>query len=120
MTDHTKLFIPGPTEVRQEILDRCSVPMYGHRSQACSELYRSITLKLGRLLNTADPVLLVTSSASGCMEACMRNLVQRRVLNIGGGAFAQRFHLIAEALGKQADLLEVPFGQAVRQHIPRV
>ncbi len=110
----TKLFIPGPTEVRPEILQACATPMYGHRSAECATLYASISAKLSQLLSTSDPVMLVTSSASGCMEACVRNLTNKRLLCIGGGAFADRFAVIARSLGKEIDLLEVPYGQAVR------
>ena len=31
---HKKLFIPGPTEVRDEILQAMATPMIGHRSGA--------------------------------------------------------------------------------------
>jgi aspartate aminotransferase-like enzyme len=37
---HKKLFIPGPTEVREEILDVMATPMIGHRSSAYAELHQ--------------------------------------------------------------------------------
>ena len=40
---HKKLFIPGPVEVRQEVLEKMSTPMIGHRSKEASELQRHIS-----------------------------------------------------------------------------
>ena len=34
-----KLFIPGPTEVRKEVLDSLSQPQVGHRTPEFSELF---------------------------------------------------------------------------------
>ena len=40
---HKKLFIPGPVEVRKEVLDKMATPMIGHRSKEASDLQRSIS-----------------------------------------------------------------------------
>ena len=42
---HKKLFIPGPTEVRDEILQAMATPMIGHRSSAYAELHKSLKRK---------------------------------------------------------------------------
>ena len=38
---HKKLFIPGPTEVRDEILQAMATPMIGHRTGAYADLHKS-------------------------------------------------------------------------------
>ena len=37
-----KLFIPGPTEVRKEILDEMSKPQIGHRTQEFKDLFAAL------------------------------------------------------------------------------
>jgi aspartate aminotransferase-like enzyme len=39
---HKKLFIPGPTEVRDEILQAMATPMIGHRTSAYADLHKSV------------------------------------------------------------------------------
>ncbi len=111
---HKKLFIPGPTEVRQEVLDAQTHPMIGHRSQEFSELFYEVTETLRNLFQTQAEVLIFTSSATGVMEGAVRNTVNRRLLSTVNGAFSQRWAQIARANGKEVDLLEVEWGKAVK------
>ena len=110
---HKKLFIPGPTEVREEILQAMATPMIGHRSSAYAELQQSVEGKLKRLLNTEGRVLLFTSSSTGVMEGAIRNCVAMKVLNTLNGEFSRRWHEIAKSCGVAADILEVEAGQAI-------
>lgn len=47
------------------------------------------------------------------MESAIISLVSDRVLNLTAGAFSERWNLIAESLGKSADRVSVPWGQAI-------
>ena len=87
-----KLFIPGPIEVSEKTFQAFSRPMIGHRSKAFQELYHSIQPQLQQLFYTSNPVFLSTSSAWGVMEAAVRNLSQKRVLNCMNGAFSDKWH----------------------------
>ena len=62
------------------------------------------------LFRTQSPVLISTSSATGLMEAAVRNGVRSRVLSLVNGAFSQRFGQIAEACGFVVETLEVEWG----------
>ena len=42
---HKKLFIPGPTEVVDEILQAMATPMIGHRTTAYADLQGSCEAK---------------------------------------------------------------------------
>jgi len=110
---HKKLFIPGPTEVRQEILDVMSTPMIGHRSSTYAELHKSVEIKLKMLLNAERRVFLFTSSSTGVMEGAIRNCVGTRVLNTLNGEFSRRWHEIAKSCGVDAQAIEVEPGQAI-------
>ena len=39
---HKKLFIPGPVEVRQEVLSQMALPLIGHRGKDASQLQENI------------------------------------------------------------------------------
>ncbi|MDP7421360.1 MAG: alanine--glyoxylate aminotransferase family protein, partial [bacterium] len=102
-----KLFIPGPTEVNEEVREKMSVEMMGHRSKTFSVLYDQVSSKLKKMLGTQNRVFLSTSSALGVMEACVRNLVKNKSLNLVCGAFSDRWYKMVGECGKQADKIEV-------------
>lgn len=106
-----RFFLPGPTEVRPEILEAQLRPMIGHRGKGMEELIAQIQPGLKYVFRTERPVYISTSSATGFMEAAIRNGARRRVLSLVNGAFSDRFHKIALACGLPADKVEVPLGQ---------
>jgi aspartate aminotransferase-like enzyme len=110
---HDKLFIPGPVEVSAKTWAAFAKPMIGHRSEAFRALYRSVHPRLQTLFGTRQPVFLSTSSAWGVMEAAIRNLVARRVLNCMCGAFSDKWLDVSRRCGKQADLLQVDWGKPI-------
>jgi aspartate aminotransferase-like enzyme len=110
---YKKLFIPGPTHVRDEILQAQAAPMIGHRSKEYADLQAEVTPKLQQLLYTHQRVYLYTSSSTGVMEGSVRQASTRRVLNAACGAFSKRWHQITAANGVPCDKLEVPMGQAI-------
>ncbi len=99
---HKKLFIPGPTEVREEILQAMATPMIGHRSSAYADLHKSVEDKVKKLLNTEGRVMLFTSSSTGVMEGVVRNCVGKKVLHTLNGEFSRRWFEISKANGLPA------------------
>jgi aspartate aminotransferase-like enzyme len=110
---HNKLFIPGPVEVSEKTMAAFSRPMIGHRSEDFRNLYRDIHPKLQKLFATKQSVFLSTSSAWGVMEASIRNLVDRGVLNCMCGAFSDKWFDVAKRCGKNAEPLQVEWGKHI-------
>jgi aspartate aminotransferase-like enzyme len=110
---YKKLFIPGPTHVRDEILQAQTAPMLGHRSQEYADLQAAVTPKLQEMLYTTQRVYLYASSSSGVMEGSVRQASTQKVLNTVCGAFSKRWHQMTIANGIACDKLEVPMGQAI-------
>ena len=108
-----KLFIPGPTHVREEILKAQAAPMIGHRAPEYSTLQLEVTQKLQKLLYTKQRVYLYASSSSGVMEGSVRQASTKRVLNTVCGAFSKRWHQMTKANGIPADAVAVEMGQAI-------
>jgi len=113
MSDHIRLYIPGPVEVSDATYAAMATPMIGHRSKEFQELYAGIQPQLQQLFETRQPVFLSTSSAWGVMEGAIRNLVAKKVLCCGNGAFSDKWVDVAQRCGKQAEMLQYEWGQAV-------
>ncbi len=109
-----KLFIPGPTEVREEVLSAQKKWMIGHREKDFSELYERVITKLKKVLDTEREVMVFTSSATGVMEGAIRNLVNEYVLSTVCGAFSSRWADIAERCDKKVKKIEVEWGFAIK------
>jgi aspartate aminotransferase-like enzyme len=112
----TKLWIPGPTEVRREILAECARPMIGHRGAAMTALIErldpGLRLAFGLDEGSDAHVAVHTTSATGIMEASLKG-VGPRVLCAVNGAFSKRWFEIAGLVGKDTVAIEAPLGSAV-------
>lgn len=108
---HKKLFIPGPTEVHPDILAAMGTHPIGHRTKEASDLQRAITEKLRKVMHTANPILLSTTSGSGLMEGAIRSMTAKRAIVFSVGAFGNRWFKMAEANGIAADKCESEWGQ---------
>lgn len=110
---YKKLFIPGPTHVREEILEAQALPMIGHRSAEYAALQREVTPKLQQILYTDQRVFLFGCASTGIMEGAVRQASTRRILNTVCGAFSERWHEITLANGLPCDAITVEMGQAI-------
>lgn len=114
ITEHVKLFIPGPVEVSEKTYRAFTRPMIGHRSGDFKKLYAGIQPRLQTLFGTKQPVFLSTSSAWGVMEGAIRNLVGGgKVLNAMCGAFSDKWFDVSKRCGKPAEALQVEWGQPI-------
>jgi predicted phosphoserine aminotransferase len=110
-TPFGRFFLPGPTEVHPDVLQAQTRAMIGHRGPHITDLMQSIEPGLQDLFQTSRPVLVSTSSASGLMEAAVRNgVLGGRVLSLVNGAFSSRFAKIAVACGHEVERWEVEWG----------
>ncbi len=117
--EEIRFFLPGPTYVTEDVRRAMTGPMIGHRSAVCKELYSSLTPRLQQVTRTAGDVMLATSSATLVMESAILSTVQTDVLNLVCGAFSERWHAISKMVGRQADRVSVPWGEAVDPELVR-
>jgi aspartate aminotransferase-like enzyme len=127
----TKLFLAGPTEVKEEMFAAMSHPMVGHRSKDYQALHEAVVKKLREFIGTTHEIFIFTSSATGVMEAAVRNGVrghtpasgdpsqEGKILHTVCGAFSERWTDISKACGKQVEKIEVEFGKAIRPEMVR-
>ena len=115
--EHKKLFIPGPVDVRPEVLEAFSTPMIGHRSKEATELQKRISEKLQKVFYTDNQILLSTSTGLGLMEAAMRSLTTKKVAVFSIGAFGNKWADIAKRNNIPYDLIEIDWGDPVTPEI---
>jgi len=108
---HKKLFIPGPVDVREDVLLKMATPQISHRGKEASALQKSISDKLRKLFYTENEILLSTSSGSGLMEAAIRSCTRKRAAVFSVGAFGDRWYKMAQANNVPADIFKSELGK---------
>jgi predicted phosphoserine aminotransferase len=108
------LYIPGPTEVREDVIEAMAQPMFGHRMDRMTDLYTTIVEDTKDFLGTDNDVIVLTASGTEFWEASTLNLVDDRMLVPTCGSFSERHANVAERLGKTVDRLEYEWGTAVK------
>ena len=108
-----RFFLPGPTDIRPEILAAQAGPPLPHRGAAFEALFASLQPGLRHVFGTTRPVYVSTSSATGLMEAAVRCAKPGPVLSLVNGAFADRFAEIARACDRDVTVLEAKWGDTV-------
>lgn len=99
-----KLLIPGPVEVRDEILQVMSEQLIPHRSEEASRIQKSIEDKMKVIWNTKSDILCSSSSGTGLMEAAVKSCTLKRAAVFSIGGFGDKWHEIAINNGIAADL----------------
>lgn len=93
------LFTPGPTPVLEELRWAMAAPAIHHRTPEFENIFASAKASLLALLGMHD-VLMLASSGTGAMEACVATFCKKTALVVNSGKFGERFVKIATALGR--------------------
>jgi aspartate aminotransferase-like enzyme len=109
-----RLYLPGPTEVREDVLAEMDQPMFGHRMDRMTDLYTTIVEDTRDFLDTEQRLVVLSASGTEFWEATTMNLVEEKMLVPTNGAFSERQANVAERLGKEVDRIEYEWGQAVK------
>ncbi len=93
------LFTPGPTPVPEFVRDAMAKETLHHRTKEFENIFKETRELLFKLI-PMEEVLMLASSGTGAMEACVLNLCYKKALTINSGKFGGRFTQIAKALNK--------------------
>ena len=104
-------FLPGPTEVREQVMAAMMGPMIPHRGSEFEQLFERLQQGLRPVFKTERPVYISSSSETGMMEGAIRCAPPGRILCLVNGAFSERFAHIASMCGRDVDRYEVAWGQ---------
>ena len=104
-------FVPGPTEIRPDILEQLTRPMMPHRNKEFEAMFARIEAGLRDVFLTARPVYVGATSATGFMEMAIRNAPEGTILCLVNGGFSERFAVVAESCSRLVERVVVPWGQ---------
>lgn len=105
-TKHSKLitqsllFTPGPTPTPEFIRNAMSNPTLHHRTVEFESIFENVRKHLIEMLQMSE-ILMLASSGTGAMEACIANFSSRKILSINSGKFGERFGSIGRAIGRE-------------------
>ena len=90
-------------------------PIIHHRTDEFKDAFAEVNENLKYLFCTAEPVMTLTSSGTGAMEAALANTLSRgdEVMTVNGGKFGERWGEIAAAYGLLNRQIDVEWGTAV-------
>jgi len=109
----SRMFVPGPVDVADEVLQAQTKPMLPHRSKEFEAIFQRASEKAKALFFTQYRVFIISGSGTGLQEAAIRNFVGRDVLSCVNGAFAERWYEVAVSNGKQVEKLNVDWDKPV-------
>jgi predicted phosphoserine aminotransferase len=99
------MFVPGPVDVADEVLQAQAAPMLPHRSREFEAIFRRTAEKAQQLFYTQNRVFQFAASGTGLHEAAVRNFINKRVLSVANGAFSDRWYDVAVSNGKDVQKL---------------
>jgi aspartate aminotransferase-like enzyme len=111
-----RMLTPGPTPVPEETLLEMAKPVFYHRSPQARHLLMEVQEDLKYIFCTNNPVLTLTCSGTGGMEAALVNCVPPvgKVICLIAGRWGERWKNIGKAFGLEVVAVTAPYGQAVR------
>ncbi|MFW6414707.1 MAG: pyridoxal-phosphate-dependent aminotransferase family protein [Thermodesulfobacteriota bacterium] len=115
MHNKPRLLTPGPTQIPEQVRLELSREMVHHRKPYFTSIMQELQADLRNLFCTEQPVLPLSCSGTGAMEAAIENLFSpgETVLVVEGGKFGERWTEISQKKGLNVVKLEVEWGEAV-------
>lgn len=111
-----RLMTPGPTPVPEETLLDLARPVFFHRSAEFKQILTEVEAELQYLFCTRQPVVVLTSSGTGAMEAAVSNCLPpgSKAICLIAGRWGERWRNLCKAFGVEPIIVSVPYGKAVQ------
>lgn len=114
MSSQNPVFIPGPTNMPEELRKACFVPTLDHRSPAFGKMFHPAVAGVKRILRmTEGEVFILPSTGTGGWEAAISNTLSPgdTVLAPRFGMFSHRWIDLCQRHGLAVQVIETPWGQ---------
>lgn len=111
-----RLLTPGPTPVPEDTLLAMAEPVPYHRTPEFRQMLAEVLHDLQYVFQTKNPVVPLTSSGTGGLEAAVVNTCPpgSKAVCLIAGRFGERWRSICKAFGVEPISVTVPYGQAVQ------
>jgi aspartate aminotransferase-like enzyme len=111
-----RLLAPGPTPVPEETLLELAKPVVYHRTVEFRQMLADISSDLQYVYRTRNPVIPLTSSGTGALEAAVATCLPAgsKAICLIAGRFGERWRNLCKAFGVEAVSVTAAPGQAVQ------
>ena len=116
MSFQNPVFIPGPTNIPEELRRACDMPTMDHRSAHFMDILQPAIRGVKQVLKTNPAeVFLFPSTGSGGWETALTNTlsVGDRVLASLNGMFSQKWIDMCQRHGLDVEIASVPWGEGI-------
>lgn len=116
MAGRNHLYIPGPTNVPNEVLNAMHVPMEDHRSPIFPNLLKPLLEDLKKVFNTTTgQAFIFPATGTAGWEVALTNVLNQgdKVLIYRFGQFAHLWAEMAKRLGFQVEIHQVEWGKGI-------
>lgn len=111
-----RLFTPGPTPVPETVMLRMATPIIHHRNPEFMEILTRVHEALRYLFRTTQPVVVLSCSGTGGMEAAISSTFKtgEKVITVNGGKFGERWGQLARIFTGNCIEEKVQWGTAIQ------
>src|SRR5262245_58350052 len=96
-----RLFTPGPTPLPAETLLELAKPVFYHRTAEFRKILAEVLGELQYVFRTKQPIIPLTSSGTGALEAAVANCLPAgsKAICLIAGKFGERWRNLCKAFG---------------------
>src|SRR5258708_7937278 len=111
-----RLLTPGPTPVPEETLLELAKPVVYHRTPEFRHALADVLVDLQYVFRTSSPIVPLTSSGTGALEAAIVNCLPpgSKAICLIAGRFGERWRHLCKAFGVEVVSEIVPYGESVQ------
>lgn len=116
MNTQNPVFIPGPTNIPDEIRKACDMATIDHRSAAFGNILHPARAGVQQVLkSTSAEVFIFPSSGTGGWETALTNTLSPgdHVLVARNGMFSHRWIDMCQRLGLSVEVVQTPWGEGI-------
>lgn len=116
MSFQNPVFIPGPTNMPEEVRKACYMPTIDHRSPAFATILNPCLENVGKVLKSdSAQVFIYPSTGTGGWETAICNTLSPgdKVLAARNGMFSHRWIDLCQRHGLEVQVIETPWGQGL-------
>lgn len=116
MSLQNPVFIPGPTNIPEEVRKACDMATIDHRSPLFGQILRPAREGVQKVLkSTVAEVFIFPSSGTGGWETALTNTLSPgdKVLMARNGMFSQRWIDMCQRLGLEVEIVETRWGDGI-------
>ncbi|MFZ1815857.1 MAG: L-aspartate--glyoxylate aminotransferase BhcA [Rhizobiaceae bacterium] len=115
MSSQNPVFIPGPTNIPDELRRAIDFPTIDHRSPVFVEMLKPVLAGIKRILKTqSGEAVVFPATGTGAWEAAITNTLSPgdKILAARHGMFSHRWIDMCQRHGLDVEVIEAPWGEA--------